>query len=198
MPRADQSGRWVNTLLPKGNVTQPLRSGYHQPETWHNHSSPDVVNWRRGDKRHDGTRRLAHTLRSTTSAAVRIHRPHPSTISIVAGMGEDVIRSSPTRSTGSIGLTVPVDSPPLNYKREEVNPAEGDPQLNSLGKHTHEHTHDPETWDPCSLSRPFVTPTTNLSARAQELELDVGTFSPNQYTSCVAFLHYHPNPRCAH
>ena len=26
----------------------------------------------------------------------------------------------------------------------------------------HTHTLEPETWDPCSLSRPFVTPTANF------------------------------------
>ena len=49
-------------------------------------------------------------------------------------------------------------------------------------RHTRTHTLDLETWDPSSLSHPFVTPTVNLSARARELELDVGTFRPNQYT----------------
>ena len=63
---------------------------------------------------------------------------------------------------------------------------------------THTLARNPEIWDPRSLSRPFVTPTTNLSARAQELELDVGTFCPNQYKSCVESLHYHPRDSDAH
>ena len=44
---------------------------------------------------------------------------------------------------------------------------------------THTFTLNPETWDPRFLSHPFVTSTANLSARARELELDVGTFSRN-------------------
>jgi len=64
--------------------------------------------------------------------------------------------------------------------------------LNTLtNTHVPTLTHELETWDPRSLSRPFVTPTANLNARARELELDIGTFRPNQYKSCVHSLHYH-------
>ena len=61
------------------------------------------------------------------------------------------------------------------------------------GPHFTHTERDRETWEPRSLSRPFVTPTANLSARARELELDVGMFCTNQYRPCVSFLHYHPN-----
>ena len=41
---------------------------------------------------------------------------------------------------------------------------------------------------------PICNPYCKLSARAQELELDIGTFSSNQYKPCVESLHYHPSP----
>jgi len=60
--------------------------------------------------------------------------------------------------------------------------------------HTHTHTHlEPGTWDPCSLSHPFVTPTANLNTRAREIKLDVGTFGPNQYKKSCFYLYYHPS-----
>jgi hypothetical protein len=37
----------------------------------------------------------------------------------------------------------------------------------------------------CSLSRPFVTPYYKLVQEYEKLELDVGTFSPNQYNPCA-------------
>ena len=60
-------------------------------------------------------------------------------------------------------------------------------------EHTHTHASiQPETWDPLSLSRQFVTPTSKLNTRVQELELDVGTFGPNQYKNSCLRLYYHP------
>ena len=59
--------------------------------------------------------------------------------------------------------------------------------------HSHSHTQalEPETWDPYSLSRPFVTPTANFWVQEHKLELDVGTFSPNQYKSLCLSLYYY-------
>jgi hypothetical protein len=46
-----------------------------------------------------------------------------------------------------------------------------------------------------SLSRPFVTPTTNFRAvNTSSLELDIGTFNPNQYSSlCLSSSPFGPN-----
>jgi hypothetical protein len=54
-----------------------------------------------------------------------------------------------------------------------------------------------ETWI-LSLSRLFVTPTTNTSAsNTSSLELDVGTFCLNQYTPLCPLAH-HPDQTCKH
>ena len=46
--------------------------------------------------------------------------------------------------------------------------------------YAHTRSFPPENWEARSLSHPFVTLTANLSAKARVLELDVGTFRPNQ------------------
>jgi len=66
-----------------------------------------------------------------------------------------------------------------NRYREAPDPISLSLSLSSLApalEHTHTHASiQPETWDPLSLSRQFVTPTSKLNTRVQELELDVGT-----------------------
>ena len=56
----------------------------------------------------------------------------------------------------------------------------------------HTRTRNPETWEPHSLSRPFVTPYCKPVQEHEKLELDVGTFSPNQYKNSCLCLYYHP------
>ena len=70
------------------------------------------------------------------------------------------------------------------YKRGWQAIRWGGRPLHAIGTHLFElltHARHPETWEPRSLSHTFIISTTNLSAGARELELDVGTFCPNQY-----------------
>ena len=165
--RTDRREQEVNTFLPKENVTQPFCQA----------SSVSMM------MNHAEMWRPVHVPWSTMPAVVRIHRPHPSTTSTRAEMGNQPAivsrvagptvflvrdRDAPDPQLSSFFL-VCKPSTLARYKREGVHPVEGGffrRPFRSNSRDTnsgrtnqlHTHTHDSETWDPQSLSRPFVNP----------------------------------------
>jgi hypothetical protein len=76
--------------------------------------------------------------------------------------------------------------------RRKTTPSNG----NVLSTHPNTRTHPlTETWEP-SLSRPACIPLLQALRCKATRALDVGTFGPNQYTSCVRLAH-HRRLRCA-
>jgi hypothetical protein len=105
----------------------------------------------------------------------------------------------PSSSTGPVGpcegeerqhipedlsLSLSVSTPfPLTYKRGMETPRKGDETPRLIFTHAH-FTRD---LGALFLSRPFVTPTTNLVQEHKRLELDVWTVCQNQYKpSCLS------------
>jgi len=75
-------------------------------------------------------------------------------------------RESPDPHASSFSLCVNPHS--LGYKRGDAHPLQGIRTftLPSALARSHTHIHTPETWDPRSLSRPFVPPTANFEYKS--------------------------------